>query len=56
VEKAKKYDENRFFQFKQTVAKDLGKEKKRINDKEKEMSKLKTDLKKVDQLAQQKIA
>ena len=51
VERAKKYDENRFFQFKQNVSKDLASEKKKINEKEKEMSKLKNDLKKVDQLA-----
>lgn len=56
VERAKKYDENRFFQFKQTAQKDLASEKKKISEKEKEMTKLKTDLKKVDQLAQQKIA
>lgn len=31
-------------------------EKKKISDKEKELAKVRTDLKKVDQLAQQKIA
>lgn len=53
---AKKYDENRFFKFKDQVKKDIQQEKQKIQEKEKEMSKIKQDLKKVDQLAQQKIA
>jgi len=56
VEKARKYDENRFFKFKQAVSKDLQQEKKKISEKEKQMSKLKNELKKVDQLARQKIS
>jgi len=56
LEKAKKLDENRFFKFKQDIGKDLHSEKKKISDKEKELAKVRTDLKKVDQLAQQKIA
>lgn len=38
------------------MGKDLHNEKKKISDKEKELVKVKNDLKKVDQLAQQKIA
>lgn len=48
VEKAKKFDENRFFKFKQDIGKDLQHEKKKINEKDKQMTKLKNDLKKVD--------
>ena len=52
VERLKKYDEDRFFKFKSTINKDLQQEKKKISEKDKQMSKLKTELKRVDQLAQ----
>ena len=51
VERAKKFDENRFFKFKMEINKDLAAEKKKTTEKEKQMSKLKTDLKKVEDLA-----
>ena len=51
VEQAKKFDENRFFKFKQAASKDLQEEKKKKKEKEKEMSKLKKDLKQIDKLA-----
>jgi len=38
------------------VNKDLHSEKKKMSDKEKQMLKLKNELKRVDQLAQQKIS
>lgn len=56
VEKAKKFDENRFFKFKQAAGKDLHAEKKKAADKEKQMSKLKGDYKRVDSLAQQALS
>ena len=48
VEKAKKYDEDRFFKFKQHAAKDLKDQKSKLSEKDKQMNKLKTELKKVD--------
>jgi len=56
VERQKKYDEDRFFKFKTNVNKDLQQEKKKASEKDKQMSKLKNELKRVDQLAQQKIS
>lgn len=56
VEAAKKFDENRFFKFKQNISKDMAQEKKKISEKEKQMSKLKNDLKKAESNAQQKIS
>jgi hypothetical protein len=52
LEKAKKYDENRFFKFKETIKKDQTLEKKKQSEKDKALAKLKTDYKKVDTLAQ----
>ena len=52
LEKAKKYDENRFFKFKETIKKDQTLEKKKQSEKDKALTKLKTDYKKVDTLAQ----
>ena len=37
IEAAKKLDENRFFKFKAAVSKDIGEEKKKIKEKEKQM-------------------
>ena len=51
LEKAKKYDENRFFKFKETIKKDQTLEKKKQSEKDKALAKLKTDYKKVDTLA-----
>jgi len=51
VERLKKYDEDRFFKFKSTINKDLQSEKKKISEKDKQMNKLKNELKRVDQLA-----
>ena len=56
VEKAKKFDESRFFKFKQTASKDLQHEKKRANEKEKQVMKIKNELKKAENLAQQKMS
>ena len=56
VEKAKKFDENRFFKFKQTASKDIQQVTAMTKEKEKQMSKLKNDMKKVESLAQQKIS
>ena len=63
IEQAKKFDENRFFKFKQTAAKDITEEKKKVmeekkklSEKEKTMNKMKQDMKKVDSLAQQAIS
>ena len=52
LEKAKKYDENRFFKFKETIKKDQTLEKKKQSEKDKALTKLKNDYKKVDTLAQ----
>ena len=52
LEKAKKYDENRFFKFKETIKKDQTLEKKKQSEKDKALAKLKNDYKKVDTLAQ----
>jgi hypothetical protein len=51
VERLKKFDEDRFFKFKSNVNKDLQTEKKKASEKDKQMSKLKNELKRVDQLA-----
>ncbi len=51
IEKAKKYDENRFYKFKETMKKDQLSEKKKQSEKDKVLTKLKNDYKKVDTLA-----
>lgn len=51
VERLKKFDEDRFFKFKSNVNKDLQTEKKKASEKDKQMNKLKNELKRVDQLA-----
>lgn len=51
IEKAKKYDENRFYKFKETMKKDQLSEKKKQSEKDKALTKLKNDYKKVDTLA-----
>jgi hypothetical protein len=56
LEKAKKYGEERFSKFKSTVNKDLLQQKKSAEDKTKVVQKLKVDLKKTDQLVQQKMS
>lgn len=56
VEKAKKFDENRFFKFKMTASKDIQQVKQQQKEKEKQMSKLKNEMKKVESIAQQKIS
>jgi hypothetical protein len=56
VEQAKKFDENRFFKFKQTASKDIQQVKSLAKEKEKQISKIKNEMKKVESLAQQKIS
>ena len=56
VERLKKFDEDRFFKFKTNLSKDIQTEKKKASEKDKQMNKLKNELKRVDQLAQQKIS
>ena len=55
-ESQKKYGEERFSKFKKNVNKDLVQSKKTAEDKIKVVNKLKIDLKKTDQLVQQKMA
>lgn len=40
IEKAKKYDENRFYKFKETMKKDQLSEKKKQSEKDKALTKL----------------
>lgn len=40
IEKAKKYDENRFYKFKETIKKDQLSEKKKQSEKDKALTKL----------------
>ena len=56
AEAQKKYGEERFTKFKSNVSKDLTTYKRTVEDKEQANFKLKTDLKKTDQLVSQKIA
>lgn len=56
AEAQKKYGEERFTKFKSNVSKDLTTYKRTVKDKEQANFKLKTDLKKTDQLVSQKIA
>jgi len=56
LEKQKKYGEERFSKLKATTNKDLTLTKKTAQEKDKTVSKLKQELKKTDQKAQQKIA
>lgn len=51
-----KTESEKFSKFKQSVSKELTNAKKQVSDKEKELLKLKVDLKKTDQLAQQKMS
>ena len=55
METQKKYGEERFHKFKSTTTKETATFKKAVSDKEKTVSKLKSDLKKNDQLMNQKI-
>ena len=45
----RKYGEERFANFKVSASKDIQKEKKAVEEKTKQTSKLKTDLKKADE-------
>lgn len=51
IEKQMRNETEKFTKFKQTVSKDLAQAKRAVQDKDKEVSKLKHDLKKTDQLA-----
>lgn len=55
-EAQRKYGEERFQKFKSTASKDVVAVKKLVADKEKAVTKLKSDLKKTDQLMNQKIS
>lgn len=55
METQKKYGEERFHKFKSTTTKETATFKKAVSDKEKTVSKLKSDLKKNDHLMNQKI-
>jgi hypothetical protein len=52
----RKYGEERFANFKVSASKDIQKEKKNVEEKTKNVSKLKTELKKADEKVQKKIA
>jgi len=55
AETAKKFGDERYSTFKSTANKDLSTIKRTVKDKDQAMFKLKTDLKKTDQLVSQKI-